>query len=88
MQALVREGHESYGALKGMIYPTSAGTLTLLEHLKCLLRAPSPPYPNDLQLRVIYFVLMRMVRSCVHVIKLPNPLNKMEILKILIFAKF
>jgi hypothetical protein len=34
------------------------------------------------------FILVRTVRSCVHVIKLPNPINKMTILTIVIIAKF
>jgi hypothetical protein len=35
-----------------------------------------------------HFLLVRMVRSCVHAIKLPNPINKMTILTIVIIAKF
>jgi hypothetical protein len=39
-------------------------------------------------IRIVSFVLVRMVKSCVHVIKVTNPINKTTILKIIIFAKF
>jgi hypothetical protein len=32
------------------------------------------------------FVLVRTIRSCVHIIKLPNQISKMVILKIIVLA--
>jgi hypothetical protein len=38
--------------------------------------------------RSFSFVLVRMVKSCVHIIKLPNTINKFTILKIIILVIF
>jgi hypothetical protein len=35
-----------------------------------------------------FFCLVRTVRSCVHVIKLPNPIRKFGILKIIILIDY
>jgi hypothetical protein len=63
-----------------MIYPSAVGTLTCVESLEMFVRVLLPPYPND------YFVLVRMVRLCVLVIKLPNPIRKLAILKVIILV--
>jgi hypothetical protein len=81
-------GHESAKPLKGMFYPSSAGTLTFIRTIEICVESILPPYPNDLQWRIISFILVRTVRSCVHIIKLANRLSNMTILKSVILAKF
>jgi hypothetical protein len=34
-----------------------------------------------------FFFMVRTIRSCMHIIKLPNPISKMKILKIIILAE-
>jgi hypothetical protein len=41
--------HESAGPLKGMFYPSSAGTLTFVKMLEICVESVLPPYPNDSQ---------------------------------------
>jgi hypothetical protein len=41
-------GHESAGPLKGMFYPSSAGTLTFVRMIQTYVESVLPPYPNNL----------------------------------------
>jgi putative effector of murein hydrolase LrgA (UPF0299 family) len=71
-----------------MIYLCSAGTLTCIKSLETFVGALLPPYMNDSQYQIVSFLLVRTVRSSVHIIKLPNPIINMAILKIIILVKF
>jgi hypothetical protein len=71
-----------------MFYPSSAGTLTFVRTVETCIESILPPYPNDSQQWVISFVLVRTIRSCVHIIKLPNPIIKLTFLKIIILLDF
>jgi hypothetical protein len=40
-------GHENVGPLKGMIYPSSIGTLTFVRMIETCVESVLPLYPND-----------------------------------------
>jgi hypothetical protein len=51
---------------------SSVGTLTHVRTIEMCVESILPQYSNDLQEQVVSFVLVRTVRSCLHIIKLPN----------------
>jgi hypothetical protein len=65
---------------------SSVRILTCVKSIVMVLRATLQPYPNNSLQQIASFVLVRMVRSCVHIIKLPNRTSKMAILKIVNLA--
>jgi hypothetical protein len=77
-------GHESAGPLKDMIYLSSIGTLTPFKMIETFVESVFATVSEWSAIAGHFFVLVRMVRSCVHVIKLPNPISKLTILKIII----
>jgi hypothetical protein len=83
--------HGSARPLKDMIYPSSAGTLTFVRTIETCVESNFCHRTRTVHnSRSFSFVFLRMIRSCVNIIKLPNPIRKLTILKkiiILIVSK-